>query len=198
MEDFVKETEGIYRLKVAFETLYTSVFLVETTLGPVMVDTATGAGDVKDSILPALERHGLKLDDLYAIVLTHSHEDHSGGLEYILSLAPQMKVITEVCDLGEGVSLYALPGHMTECIGVLDERTHTLITGDGLQGAGIDAYRTYVEDKEGYLQTIRKIEEDERIENILFAHAYEPWYKNCMMGRAAVLDCLKDCLNYVS
>ena len=32
MEDFVKETEGIYRLKVAFETLYTSVFLVETTL----------------------------------------------------------------------------------------------------------------------------------------------------------------------
>ena len=197
MELFCKEVEGIYRLKVAFETLYTSVFLVETEKGLVMLDCATCDGDVKDRIIPALEKMGHQLSDLYALVLSHDHGDHNGGLEYILSLVPEMKVITGEHDFGNGVSIYRLPGHTAGCIGLLDERTHTLITADGLQGAGIDAYRTYVEDKEGYLQTIRKIENDERIENILFAHAYEPWYKENMFGRKAVLESLKECLKYV-
>ena len=44
---FLKEQEGIYRLKVPFEDLYTSVFLVETPQRLILVDCATTDDDVE-------------------------------------------------------------------------------------------------------------------------------------------------------
>ena len=44
--NFEKVIGGIYRLKVPFDTLYTSVFLVTGESGAVMVDCATTDYDV--------------------------------------------------------------------------------------------------------------------------------------------------------
>lgn len=91
-----------------------------------------------------------------------------------------------------------MKGHTIDCIGVLDERSGTLISGDGLQGAGVGKYRCSLESREAYLKTIEKIKKDKRIKNILFSHAYEPWYKDGAFGREEIKRCLQDCIQVLS
>ena len=197
MEGFYREIGEIYRLKVPFDTLYTSVFLVKSDIGAVLVDCATTAEDVEQYILPALEAMGIAPGELAALVLTHSHDDHAGGLARMLEAAPNLRVVREVCALGGGLSTYPMGGHLPECIGLMDARAATLISADGLQGAGVDKYRCYVEDKAAYLDTVNRIAHDEGVENLLFSHAYEPWYEAHRYGRENVLECLRECLNYI-
>jgi glyoxylase-like metal-dependent hydrolase (beta-lactamase superfamily II) len=197
MTRFLKETEGIYRLKIPFDTLYTSVFLVETESGRILVDCATTREDVDGYIVPALEDMNLRVSDIDILVLTHSHGDHAGGKSRIMEIAPNIRAVTDVCELLPDVCAYALPGHTLDLVGVLDMRTGTLISGDGLQGAGVDKYRTYTESRDAYLKTLEKVRSDYRIENILFSHAYEPWYEDSARGRERVDECIADCFKSV-
>lgn len=194
---FNEEVQGIYRLKVPFEKIYTSVFLIKTNSGTVLVDCATTEKDIDEHIIPALKAMGYTLSELSAIVLSHSHADHAGGLERVLQLAPNIEVITDIRALDDKISTYALSGHTIDSIGVLDEHTHTLISGDGLQGAGVDKYPCYTQDPQAYLQTLKRIRNDERIENILFSHAYEPWGRENMLGRENIKRFLGKCVEYV-
>lgn len=197
MEEFCREIGEIYRLKVPFDTVYTSVFLVKAGIGAVLVDCATTAEDVEQYILPALEKMGIAPESLAALVLTHSHDDHAGGLKRMLESAPHLRVVREACTLGGALSAYSMPGHTPDCIGLMDARTDTLISGDGLQGAGVDKYRCSVQDQNAYRTTIDRIARDEGVQNLLFSHAYEPWYEAHRFGRENVLECLRDCLNYI-
>jgi glyoxylase-like metal-dependent hydrolase (beta-lactamase superfamily II) len=192
--DFLEEIAGIYRLRVPFERVYTSVFLLCDAQGAILVDCATTAEDVDGQIVPALQRMGLSPTDIFSLVLTHKHSDHAGGLSRFLEYAPKTEVITEVGALREHILTYPMAGHTEDAIGVLDLRSHTLISGDGLQGAGVDKYRCSLKDRQAYLETIARIRNDERIENLLFSHAYEPWYEDRAMGREAVARCLDDCI----
>lgn len=194
---FYEEAAGIYRLRIPFETLYTSVFLIEANGVKILVDCGTNAKNVDEQLAPALLAHGTTLSEVDILVLTHKHSDHAGGLGRVLELAPHIKVVKEVCRLTDGFVTYPLAGHTKDCIGVLDEKSGTLITGDGLQGAGIDKYRCYTEDPDAYLATVARIQTDERINTLLFSHAYEPFYVDRMTGREAVLDCLITCTEYV-
>ncbi len=197
MYTFEEEVIGIYRLRIPFDTVETSVFLIEADEKRILVDSATTSEDVNGYIVPALCERGYSLRDIDMLVLTHRHGDHAGGCGRITELAPNIKVVTDVRELATNISTYAMPGHTEDCIGVMDVRTHTLISGDGLQGAGVDKYRCYTKNPEAYLETIKKIENDERIENILFSHAYEPWNSYRAIGREAVNFCLSECKKYV-
>ena len=197
MAEFIKECEWIYRLKVQYTTVYTSVFLVETELGALLVDTASYDEDIDGCLLPALEKMNIKLSEIYAIVITHNHFDHSGGLKRILEIAPDLRVITELCDITDKISTYPMAGHTEDAIGVFDSRTNTLLSGDGLQGAGVDKYRCSAPFVEKYLETIERIKNDDRIEHILFSHAYEPWFKDRIDGRDAVIAAVEKCKEYV-
>ena len=194
---FNEEIQGIYRLKVPFEKIYTSVFLVITDSKKIMVDCATTRDDVARFIVPALSEQGFEMKDLDMLVLTHRHGDHAGGLERVLQLAPDIAVITDIRHLAKNVSTYALAGHTADSIGILDERTHTLISGDGIQGAGVDKYRCGLKDPDAYLETLERIKNDNRIENILFSHAYEPWNTEHIFGRENVCDCTEKCKEYI-
>jgi glyoxylase-like metal-dependent hydrolase (beta-lactamase superfamily II) len=195
---FEKVIGDIYRLKVPFDTLYTSVFLIKTKQGNALIDCATYTSDVDEYILPSLLDLGVKLTDISYLVLTHNHGDHAGGKERILKLNPKMKIISGVVEkFLNDLTTYELKGHTLDCIGVLDERTGTLISGDGLQGAGVGKYRCLLTSKDEYVKTIEKIKQDNRIENILFSHAYEPWNKDGVFGREEVEKALKDCINYI-
>ena len=194
---FYETVKNIFRLKIPFDRVYTSVFLIITDNGDVLVDCATTKEDVDGYIVPALNELGHPLTSIKTLVLTHSHEDHAGGASRISELAPSIKVVTQERILTTGVSTYALPGHTDDFIGVLDERTSTLISGDGLQGAGVDKYRCYTQNPEAYLESLEKIKSDERIENVLFSHEYEPWYTDHIFGRENVCKCLLQCKEYI-
>ena len=197
MSLFTKETEHIYRLKIPFDTVYTSVFLVKTDEGILLVDCATTAEDVDGYIVPALAELGYSLTDIKFNVITHSHADHAGGFPRIKELSPSTEAVTDVRELYCGISTYAIPGHTLDFVGVLDERSGTLISGDGLQGAGVDKYRTSTNDPIAYLRSLEKIKCDVRVESLLFSHAYEPWFADKICGRCEVLCCLEECKLYV-
>ena len=194
--EFVKECDHIYRLTVPFETLYTSVFLVETPQMLILVDCATTADDVELCIIPALKEKGYGICDIDVIVLTHRHSDHAGGIDCILSHAPDTRVVTDVRELTPSISTYPLPGHTENCIGLLDTRTGTLISGDGIQGMGVGKYRCSLENRTAYIKTLERIKNDARIENILFSHAYEPWNEDGAFGRKSIVERINFCIEY--
>ena len=197
MNEFYKEKDRIYRLRVPFAAIYTSVFLIESEEGDVLLDCATTADDVDNRIIPALECLGKRIDGIKYIVISHNHKDHAGGLTRILERAPNMEVIREVKAISSSVSTYPLAGHTEDLIGIFDKRSRTLISADGLQGAGVDRYRCYTQNPTSYIATLERIKNDEMIENILLSHAYEPWNKDSIIGRENVIQCLIDCSKYV-
>ena len=197
MNTFIEQMPGIYRLKVPFDTVYTSVFLVCTENRKILVDCATTPQDVDDFIIPALNNLGFDIQDIEYLIITHWHEDHAGGKDRLLFHSPKLKVITEVSSLIDGIETYPLMGHTKDCIGVLCIKNKTLISADGLQGAGVDKYKTCIALPDAYRKSIAKIRADARIENILFSHAYEPWFCDAIIGKETVQECLDICLTYV-
>ena len=90
---FQWEIGDVYRLKVPFDDVYTSVFLIKGEDGNVLVDCATTSEDVEKRIAPALLKTGLTFKDIKYLVLTHQHSDHAGGKERILQLNPNIVLI---------------------------------------------------------------------------------------------------------
>ncbi len=194
---FETVVDGIYRLNIPFDTVYTSVFLVKSESGAILVDCATTDEDVDGYIVSALRDMDIELTDINSVVVTHNHSDHAGGLRRILCHAPNIEVVREPRQIFDGICAYPMCGHANEMIGLFDPRTGTLISGDGLQGAGVDKYRAYAENKKAYYETLERVKQDERIENLVFSHAYEPWYKDHIFGRSGVLEALEECKKYI-
>lgn len=61
-----------------------------------------------------------------------------------------------------------------------------LSSADAIQGYGIGEYPCSTHDEEEYLRTLERVWDDERIEAILFSHAYEPWNCDCVFGREGI------------
>lgn len=190
---FKQEVNGVYHLKIPFENIFTSAFLVELAGEKILLDCGTEFSDVDDFVIPALKKTGLELSDIRYLLLTHKHADHCGGLGRVLELNPDIKIIDSVCKISEGVEVYALPGHTRDCIGLLHIPSGTLITGDGLQGSSVGNYKCFLECPNEYKNTLKKLQNDKRINNILLSHAYNPWKTHCFLGRQSVDGLLADC-----
>jgi len=188
MRLFEQEAAGIYRLRVPFENLTTSVFLLVTQEGPVLYDCATTPQDVEMIILPALAQMHIAPGQLHAVILSHAHGDHRGGLMTLLKHAPQVRVLSQsswkyesAVDIptdgemlfGSIQALY-LPGHAVDCLGLYDVRTQTLLTADALQLQGIGRYGCMLTNPDAYVHTVEKIR---RLapQRILTSHDYVPY-----------------------
>lgn len=193
MNNFEKLQKGIYRLKVPFDTVWTSVFLLKNENGSILFDTATTKEDVENYILPALGKKGIYPD---YILYSHNHSDHAGGFEFLVKKFPKSDN-NKTLDLKDGTVLLnrfkilELKGHTEDSIGILDLVTSTLLSADSLQQKGVDKYKTFVYNKRVYLNTISKLKQID-IKTIICSHNYEPC-GDIIIGEKNVLNCYKEC-----
>lgn len=188
MGSFMPVAKNIYRLRVPFDSIYTSVFAVRTPDGDVLIDAATTPSDVRNCILPAAESLGLRPRWL---LLTHDHGDHAGGAPALTAHFPALTVglmgttwatahpgiPTRLLHDGEVLAnvltVYALPGHAPDAMGVLDRRVGALICGDCVQVGGVGRHGTGLTDGAAYLRTLARIRSFP-LSYLFPAHAYFP------------------------
>lgn len=188
--DGMKEVvdKNITRIRIPFEKIYTSAFVVTTDKGVALLDCGTTLVDVKGYIAPTLQKMGLIPD---VIVASHCHADHVGGMPHLAALYPDAKLAmvseTYAARFSENrrqilrdgdvllgcLRVMHFPAHSGDAIAILDERTRTLLTFDCLQAQGIDRFGTGLSDIAEYINSIERISEEE-IENIVTSHEYAP------------------------
>jgi len=184
----------IHRLTIPFEDIYTTVFIIRTPQGDVLLDTATYAGDIDNYLLPSLIKLGISEDTLKYIVISHSHRDHAGGLERLMEFFPNACIVSgsaalrerftrfstvspEKCPLLLSVlELILIPGHAPDCLGLLDLRSRTLLTGDSLQLYGIygsGQWGANISKPSEHLHAIEKLRTLD-VSAIVASHDYHP------------------------
>lgn len=152
---FKKVTDGIYRLDIPFDYLYTSVFLIFGE-NPIIVDSATTREDVSERILPALDSLGITPTHL---LVTHRHGDHNGGTPFLLAARSNITPVT-LCD-GESlgsVTGILLGGHTEDSMGYYETRTGTLLCGDALQFYGVGKYGCSIVNAAMYEETLNRLD----------------------------------------
>lgn len=186
-------TPDIFRLEIPFEDIYTTVFAVKTPQGTVLFDTATYPTDADEYILPMLAT--LKIDAPELIFISHAHRDHAGGLARLIEVYPKACIVSrneklraEFADysllspedgdaLLDVLRVVTIPGHTADAIALLDTRTNTLLTGDGLQAYGIygsgkwGANISFIPAHLAALERLRALP----IETLVTAHDYHPY-----------------------
>ena len=194
---------GIFKMEVPFERIYTAVFAVRLEEGYLLIDCATTADDVDGHILPALRELGFT-DPPRALLLTHAHGDHAGGATRLQEHFPTMPIFTAeplrslpYRELEDGAVLFEclqailLPGHTKRSVGYLHLPSGTLISGDCLQQRGVDKYVNGICYPALYLQSIARLR-TLPLRCILASHDYVP-LGSTAVGEAEITAYLDEC-----
>ncbi len=190
-------------MKVPFENIDTAVFILKNEKGCIVLDSAATEDDVNSILLPALEKEGFIPD---FIVCSHQHSDHCGGMKALSKAYPEAiiglmdksaKYQNKTIRFAGGEVLLGqfkvipMPGHTTDCLGILDIKNNILLSCDSLQQLGIDRFKTYVEDRKSYIKTIENIRAI-MPSYIVFSHCYEP-FGRLISGGTEINACLDLC-----
>ncbi len=167
---FIKEEDGIFRLTLPFEELYTTVFALTDGKGWIVCDAGTTEQDVNDIILPALQELNAVPNYIFC---SHRHADHAGGLPTLSKAFPNAIPINSPTVLLSRFEAVSLKGHSEDSLAILDKKTRTLLSFDCLQQRGIGKYRSGVDDIEAYKASIEWVQGAD-IERIIFSHDYDP------------------------
>ena len=209
MNSFEHITGEIYRLKVPFYSVYTSVFVIVSGASTVIFDSGSNETDVTGIILPALKNSGFVPSH---IAISHHHDDHSGGVSALAKAFPSAVIYAFGDELGEiysdiyyhrfsdgdeicdGVEFLNLKGHTSDCGAIFDKRSKTLLSVDCFQLCGINKYGCGVILGADYLKSIDRILKTD-VENIIASHEYVP-LGAAAFGRENTEKYLTECRNY--
>ncbi len=197
-------TEHLFRVRIPFEELTTTVYLAVYGQGVAIIDSATYPEDADRYILPALAELGIDGKQIRVLALTHGHGDHGGGLGRLAQLFPHAEIraseplpyaaylpLTDGEILLGGLQAVHLPGHTKRSVGYLDLQTKTLLSGDCLQLSGIGKYRNGIGYPTLYMESIEKIRKM-NVARIVAAHEFDP-LGSLAEGREAVEIYLSTC-----
>lgn len=175
-----KLKDGIFRIKIPFDKIYTSSFLLVEENDAVIYDFGSNRSDAEKYIIPELDALNVTVKYL---AVSHDHGDHSGGIDAMMAKYPDAKVISmgrkwgePSCDgdvLLNSFKLVSLKGHSNDGMAILDMRTNTLLSGDTLQVWGVDRYKTYFTAYAPYIETLEKVRAL-GVATIIASHEYEP------------------------
>jgi len=79
MGDLARIDDNIFRLTIPYKELFTSVYVVKSSQGAILFDTADNDRDADEDIVPLLKRLGVGAEELKYIFISHNHRDHAGG-----------------------------------------------------------------------------------------------------------------------
>lgn len=179
-------TKHLFRVRVPFEDLTTTVYVAVYEQGVAIIDSATYPEDADRYILPALDELGIAHERVRVLALTHGHADHGGGLSRLAQLLPHAEIraleplpyaayrpLADGEILLGGLQALHLAGHTRKSVGYLDLQTKTLLSGDCLQLSGIGKYRNGIGYPAFYLDSIEKLR-GMGVARIVAAHEFEP------------------------
>ncbi len=181
---FERIAEEIFQLKIPFENIYTSVFLLRSEQGNILFDGGNDARDVEEYILPALQEKKVVPD---LLLCSHLHGDHCGGITRLLQIFQNVEVglfeknspYARSRVLEDGELLFGrfrslrLEGHCKDALAVWDEKTATLLTADCLQQQGVGRYGRLVEDEGAHLRSVERVRAL-KPRKIVASHDYRP------------------------
>ena len=73
-------------------------WVLKTSDGLVLFDTLNNPDEAANIVVPGMRKLGLNPDQIKAVVLTHSHNDHSGGMPYFR--AKEARIMVSEADWG--------------------------------------------------------------------------------------------------
>lgn len=209
MNQFEKIIDGIYRLCIPFENIYTTVFLLVHENHIILVDNASSKEDVTQYILPALEKMDVEPTML---VCSHMHGDHAGGLDALKEIFPDVLVgilskeekyrgksyyhFEDGEFLTERYIVYNLQGHCEDSMGIYDCRNRILLSFDSLQMYGVGNYGICVRNYKKYQETVERIRSLQP-NVIISSHEYVP-YGYYVEGTKAVELFLDKCIEAIN
>lgn len=208
-----KINENIIRLTIPYKDIYTTVYAIKTDGGYVLFDSASFDADIDAYVVPFLNELNITENDLKYVFISHDHTDHSGGLKAFMQKYPKTCIISRSPALIErfkgyntllpqeesvilnDLKIVTIIGHTADSSAILDMRTNTLISGDGLQlygifGSGKWGSNIYFPDT--HIHEVNKLKKME-IDHILTAHDYQP-YGFSYDGKEAVENALDACI----
>ena len=159
-----------------FDNLYyvgrtdVGAWVLRTSDGLVLFDTLYNPGDVANIIEPGMRKLGLDPAQIKLVVLTHSHNDHSGGMSYFRSKGVRVMVSEadwgplggvpnpesvirdgQVVTFGDtSITLLLIPGHTPGTIAAMfpvferGQRHMALLAGGIGPTGGVDQHRTAI------------------------------------------------------
>lgn len=182
-------TPHIKRIRIPFYDIYTSVFVIQTSSGLVVLDSGDSSFDVEQYVIPALGSVPC------VIGISHSHGDHAGGLKALARAYPFAQVVmfdkTFAANFANArvlidneilcgcLRVINLKGHTEDSMAVYDDRSKALITFDCLQAYGVGRWRNGISDKSAYIESLNRVR-DLGAEILIASHEYDP------VGSAAI------------
>lgn len=173
-----------------------------------LIDAGT-VSSPQEKIYPFLKDLGRNVNDIKNVILTHSHGDHSDGLESLLQLSDvsifvhalerpnlldltaRMKLdpsnivgvkhgdVLEVSD--RKIEVFHSPGHSSGSICLVDKEVGLGVTGDSVQGLGVDRPLLFYSSI-AYTNSMRRLSL-EPLSTFMMGHPFPPFEKGVIKGK---------------
>lgn len=167
---FKQISDGIYKLDIFCDEIYTSVFALESNSEWIVMDFGVSDRCAEECIIPEIEKMGI--DPKY-LLCSHTHFDHIGGIGAVASAYPSAVLMLfdpnftlegkEILRpengaiLLERYKLLNLKGHTNDGLGIYDLKNGVLLSADALQMYGIGDYGTNLDNLHGYFEALEEI-----------------------------------------